>query len=59
VGLPGTGWGEPAERLLPDGWSVREVTLDGDRFVEWPYPARVCFFTRGHSFPGPVRLGLD
>lgn len=52
--LPAGGSG----RVLPEGWSVREVTLDRDLFVEVPYPARVCFFTSGHSFQGPVRLDL-
>jgi hypothetical protein len=53
--LPG---GASVERVLPTGWSVREVALEHDLFVEVPYPARVCFFTSGHSFQGPVRLGL-
>ena len=56
-GLPGMVQGQ--ERVLPEGWSVREVTLEEDLFVEVPYPARVCFFMSGHSFQGPVRLGLD
>lgn len=47
------------ERILPEGWSVRELTLKEDLFVELPYPARVCFFMSGHSFQGPVKLGLD
>ena len=45
-----------AERVLPAGWSVREVTLQQDLVVEVPYPARVCFFSSGHSFQGPVNL---
>jgi len=48
----------PTERVLPEGWSVREVALTDDLFVDVPHPARVCFFTSGHSFQGPVRLGL-
>ena len=35
-----------------------EATLDGDLFVDVPYPARGCFFTSGHSFQGPMRLEL-
>jgi hypothetical protein len=50
--------GGVVERVLPEGWSVREVTLERDLFVDVPYPARVCFFMSGHSFQGPVRLGL-
>jgi len=50
---------QPTGRVLPEGWSVRDVTLAEDLFVDVPYPARVCFFPSGHSFQGPVRLGLD
>jgi len=35
-----------------------EVRLDEDLFVDVPYPARVCFFSSGHSFQGPMRLEL-
>jgi hypothetical protein len=50
-------WGlEVAERILPDGWSVREVTLKEDLFVEIPFPAKVCFFASGDSFQGPVKI---
>lgn len=45
-------------RVLPDGWSVRRVTLDRDLVVELPCPTRVTFFASGDSFQGPVRLGL-
>ena len=55
-GLPGIKAG--AERVLPEGWYIREVTLAEDLFVDVPFPARVCFFTSGHSFQGPVKLGI-
>jgi hypothetical protein len=56
-GLPGM---SPTEqRVLPHGWSVREVVLQEDLYVEVPCPARVCLFPSGHSFQGPVRLGLS
>jgi hypothetical protein len=60
VGFPGAveDGSPPPGRVLPEGWSVREVTLTDDLFVEVPHPARVCFFASGHSFQGPVRLGL-
>jgi hypothetical protein len=45
-----------AARILPDGWSVREVKLKEDLFVEIPFPAKVCFFASGDSFHGPVKL---
>lgn len=45
-------------RALPDGWSVRRVTLERDLVVELPCPTRVTFFRSGESFQGPVRLGL-
>jgi hypothetical protein len=54
-GLPGVD--QQAERVLPKGWSIREITLKEDLFVESPFPARVCFFASGHSFQGPVSLG--
>ena len=58
VGLPGMHVSsKPAERVLPDGWTVREVTLKEDLFVEIPFPAKVCFFLSGHSFQGPVNKG--
>ena len=53
-GLPG--FTQQAERVLPKDWSVREITLKEDLFVEVPFPARVCFFASGHSFQGPVSL---
>jgi hypothetical protein len=27
-------------------------------FVDVPFPARVCFFSSGHSFHGPVKLAI-
>ncbi|MFT4615230.1 MAG: hypothetical protein ACI9NT_002382 [Bacteroidia bacterium] len=58
VGLPGMPFSsKPAERVLPDGWTVREVTLKEDLFVDVPFPAKVCFFLSGHSFQGPVNMG--
>lgn len=56
-GLPGVP--PTAERVLPDGWSVREILLQEDLHVEVPCPARVCLFFSGHIFHGPVRLGLN
>ena len=47
-----------AAPTMPEGWSVREVTLEADLLVELPYPARVCFFDTGDSWQGPVRLDL-
>lgn len=44
------------ERVLPVGWTIREITLIDDLFVEVPCPARVCFFASGHSFQGPLKL---
>ena len=44
---------------MPEGWSVREVTLEDDLLVELPCPARVCFFDTGDSWQGPVRLDLS
>lgn len=59
AGLPGMPVSpEPAERVLPDGWTVREVTLKEDLFVDIPFPAKVCFFTSGYSFQGPLTLNL-
>lgn len=55
-GIPGLS--ESSQRILPTGWTVRELTLQEDLFVEVPFPARVCFFTSGHSFQGPVTLNL-
>jgi hypothetical protein len=54
----GSGGGEGTPRVLPDGWSVREVTLARDLVVRLPTPTRVAFFANGESFQGPVRLGL-
>lgn len=55
-GLPGLNGVQ--ERVLPDGWTVREVTLEEDLCVEVPFPARVCFFASGHSFHGPLTLSI-
>lgn len=47
------------DRVLPDGWSVRSVTLAVDLVVELPCPTRAAFFlASGDSFQGPLRLGL-
>lgn len=50
--------GAPADqpRVLPDGWTVRDVALDADLVVDLPCPTRVTFFTSGDSFQGPVRV---
>lgn len=53
--LPGAA---PRQRVLPAGWSVRELRLERDLLVELPNPTRVAFFAGGDSFQGPVRLGL-
>lgn len=45
-------------RTLPEGWSVRRVTLERDLVVELPCPTRVTFFACGDSFQGPLDLGL-
>jgi hypothetical protein len=49
--------GAPYDSQLPEGWSIRSVTLAQDLVAEIPYPARVCFLRDGSSFHGPVRLG--
>ena len=49
--------GQTRERELPEGWSIRSVTLAQDLVAEIPYPARVCFLRDGSSFHGPLRLG--
>ena len=46
----------PTKRILPDGWSIREITLQEDLILEIPNPARVCFFKTGSGFHGPVSL---
>ena len=56
LGLPGLP--ESQGRVLPKGWTIREVTLQEDLFVDVPFPARVCFFTSGHSFQGPLTLSI-
>jgi hypothetical protein len=56
LGLPGLP--ESQDRVLPKGWTIREVTLQEDLFVDVPLPARVCFFTSGHSFQGPLTLSI-
>jgi hypothetical protein len=58
AGLPGMPVLASAERVLPEGWTVREITLKEDLFVEIPFPAKVCFFTCGYSFHGPLTLNL-
>jgi len=47
-----------SERVLPVGWAVRTVTLKEDLFVDIPCPAKVCFFSDGSSFQGPLTLNL-
>jgi hypothetical protein len=57
TGARGPGLGvRTAARTLPDGWSVRTLTLDRDLVVRLPNPTRVAFFANGDSFQGPVRL---
>jgi len=46
----------PNERVLPNGWSVRAITLSKDLILEIPNPARVCFFKTGSGFHGPVEI---
>jgi len=58
VNLPGMPVSASAERVLPEGWTVREVTLTEDLFVDIPCPAKVCFFSDGSSFQGPLSLNL-
>lgn len=53
-----TGQMDGRPRVLPDGWSVRDVVLATDLIVELPCPTRVTFFTSGDSFQGPVRLDV-
>jgi len=49
----------PKPRLLPEGWSVRQVHLDSDLVVDLPCPTRAAFFwSSGDSFQGPIRLGF-
>ena len=51
--------GPPKPRLLPEGWSVRQVHLDSDLVVDLPCPTRAAFFwSSGDSFQGPIRLGF-
>jgi hypothetical protein len=49
---------EADDRPLPNGWSIRTVTLGDDLVVEIPNPARVAFFPDGAGYHGPVRLDL-
>lgn len=46
----------PKERVLPEGWSIRTITLTKDLILEIPNPARVCFFKTGSGFHGPVEI---
>ena len=46
----------PKERVLPEGWSIRTITLAKDLILEIPNPARVCFFKTGSGFHGPVEI---
>ena len=48
----------PKERVLPEGWAIRKITLANDLVLEIPNPARVCFFKFGTGFHGPVNLSL-
>ena len=52
------GSGEPALQL-PEGWRLREVSLDKDWIVRLPRPATVFFFPRGDSFQGPIPANPD
>jgi len=47
------------ERVLPEGWSSRNLTIEEDLVVDLPYPARVVIFFDGTIFHGPVRLDFD
>jgi hypothetical protein len=49
---------EPDDRRLPDGWSLRSVTLDADLVVEVPRPARVAILGDGSGFHGPLSPDL-
>lgn len=48
----------PRPRRLPEGWSVRNVSLTRDLVVELPCPTRAVFFSSGDSFQGPLQLGV-
>ena len=50
--------GSAAARVVPDGWSVRQLVLGRDLVVELPNPTRVAFLAGGDSFQGPLRLPL-
>lgn len=52
------GSGEPALQL-PEGWRLRQVSLDEDWIVRLPHPATVFFFPRGDSFQGPIPAHPD
>ena len=44
------------ERVLPEGWSSRNLSVGEDLVLDLPYPARVVIFVDGSIFHGPVRL---
>lgn len=56
--VEGDVWGERGTRTVPDGWSLREVTLDEDLTVHVGNPAMTHWFGDGSSFQGPVDLDL-
>jgi len=47
---------EPKERVLPEEWSIRTISLKKDVVLDIPNPARVCFFKTGSGFHGPINL---
>jgi len=49
----------PKERVLPEGWTIRTITLAKDLILEIPNPARVCFFRTGSGFHGPVEINKE
>jgi len=44
------------ERVLPAGWSVRDVVLDDDLIAAIPNPARVAVLSDGAGFHGPLPI---
>jgi len=59
VRFAGQGWDKPLPPLaLPEGWSMRHITLTSDLVVEVHCPARVSVLPSGDLFMGPVRLSL-
>ena len=56
--VEGDGWGGRGTRTVPDGWTIREVTLDEPLTVHVDNPAMTYWFGDGSSFQGPVDLDL-